>query len=803
MIREAFVSTFFGLACLAALVLLWRAKLDSDARHRAVFDDAPVAYHEIDCDGIIRRVNRAECELLGYAPGELIGRPIAGLVASEQQHLVADAIRRKFAGKKPLRPFQREYIRGDGSRIAVRIHETPVRDRSGGIVRLRSALLDITESRRTEAALRESETRYRRLFDNIPIGIYRTTPEGRVLMANPALLRMLGYSTFGEIAHINLEEGNGPAYDRAAFKERLEREGEIRGREAVLAGRNGARVTVVENARIVRHENGDVLYYEGTLEDITERKRAEEQLRISEERYRRLFEDANDIVYSHDLEGRITSVNKAGERILGYSRSEAVAMNISQIVSAGHLPLITETIAGALAGEPPRTRELQVCAKDGRLLSLEVSARLVFENGTPVGLYGIARDVTERKRWEAELRRKNTDLELALAAAREATEAKSRFLANVSHEIRTPLNGVVGMTELLLRTALTPEQREFAEAVGTSAEALLLLINDILDFSKAEAGKLELHPLRFSPARLVEQVRSILRVQAEKKGLQLRVVCNEGIPAVINADEARVRQVLINLAGNGIKFTESGWVEMRAGICEPGGMLRFEIMDTGVGIDPAHSPRLFQSFVQVDSSLTRKHGGTGLGLAISKQLVSLMGGEIGFDSRPGGGSTFWFTLPLHEAAEADDNVTPPPGALARTAGERHVSGRILLAEDNELNRRIALRMLTALGCHVDAVANGRLAVEAAAAGKYDLILMDIHMPEMDGFTATGEIRRGEPQGRRTPIIAMTARAMAGDREDCLAAGMDDYVSKPIRFDELRAALERWITAPAEALAVPC
>jgi two-component system sensor histidine kinase/response regulator len=793
-------------ACAVALASVWWVRRTSEARLRAILDEAPIAYHEIDRAGIIRRVNRAECELLGYEEHELIGRPVVDLVASDQQHLAYEAIRRKFSGRAELVPFERDYIRRDGSRIKVRIHETAVRDRYGRIVTLRSAVVDVTGSRLAEEALRESEERYRRLFENARIGIYRSTPDGRIVAANPALVQMLGYSSFSEMEHLDLNEAVGKAYNRAEFQTCMEREGEVRNREAVLETRNGTQIRVLESASAVRGGHGRVLFYEGIMEDVTERRRAEEQLRASEERYRRLFEDANDIFYTHDLEGVITSANRAAERTLGYSRSELIGMNISQLLAPGAAERAMQFIACALAGETPPTRELRIRTRGGRWVLLEVSPRLICEGGRPVGMFGIARDITERKRYEREIQRKNEELEAALAAARDAVEAKSRFLANVSHEIRTPMNGIVGMTELLLRTELTAEQREFAAAVKTSAETLLALVNDVLALSKGDAGKLELRRAPYSPERLVREVSAVLRAQAEGKGVELRTVCAQGMPAAVMGDESRVRQVLINLASNGVKFTERGWVEVRSGVEEAanGRALRFEVQDTGIGIPQEHSARIFETFSQVDSSITRKHGGAGLGLAVSRQLVEHMGGRIGFESRPGEGSTFWFTLPLEPAA-ADLQSEPVAAGLRMLEGERPAavrSARILLAEDSGLNRRIALRMLAEMGLTADAVANGRLAVEAAASSTYDLILMDVHMPEMDGFTATREIRRAEATGRHTPIVAMTARAMGGDREQCIAAGMDDYISKPVRFEELRAVVDRWVGARAQTPAVP-
>jgi CheY-like chemotaxis protein len=356
------------------------------------------------------------------------------------------------------------------------------------------------------------------------------------------------------------------------------------------------------------------------------------------------------------------------------------------------------------------------------------------------------------------------------------------------------MNGIVGMADLLLGTDLNAEQRESAEAVRNSADALLQIIGDILDFSKLEAGKSSIRPVEFDPSALVMEVSRLLRVQANANGIELRISVEPDVPAAAIGDVTRIRQVLLNLAANALKFTEAGWVEvrLRAGIRDARPCLSFEVQDTGIGIAPDQAGLLFESFEQLDNSLTRKHGGTGLGLAISRQLIELMDGEITFDSRVGDGSTFRFTVPV-ECVER----RPKPAALLPVAaavnGDR--SGvRILLAEDIDLNRRIALRMLERLGYRADTVGNGRLAVEAVRNHPYDLVFLDVHMPEMDGFTAIREIRKFRQNAHRPVVVAMTARAMAGDREQCLAAGMDDYISKPVRLDDIRAVVEKWVSS---------
>ncbi len=665
--------------------------------------------------------------------------------------------------------------------------------------------------------------------------------------------------------------------------------------------------------------------YRGTATDITEQTQAETSLREAEEKYRTLVEQANDaiIVVQSD---KIVYRNQAFTDMLGGAAEGPEAQSLLALVDIEDRAYLQERLVRCRESDTQvDPYELNFITDTDQRITVEVKPRVIPYQGRAATLV-VMRNITVRKHTEAALLQ-------AKESAEAASQAKSAFLATMSHEIRTPMNGVIGMTSLLLDTPLGQEQREYVEIVRQSGNALLTIINDILDFSKAEAGKLELEQVDFDLRHAVEDILELLAESAAAKGLELAGQVHPDTPTWLTGDPGRLRQVLTNLVGNAIKFTEAGEVAVDV-VCEvetvESVVIHFSVTDTGIGVTPEAQMTLFQAFTQADASTTRKYGGTGLGLAISQQLVDAFDGDIGVESSPGNGSTFWFTVKLAKSLVPSDteplsvadfhrrrvlcvgqspiyrsmlmqqlcawgmDVDHEPGgssaldrlqtacsqgnpydlamielnmpdmtgielAQAIQAGPQLVSvslvmlcpvgqqerwsqderfdayltkpvrqsqlhaclemvlaessspsaaileapdpldeskdnirAKVLLAEDNSVNQKVAIQLLKKMGCQVDPVANGREAVEALEQVPYDLILMDCQMPEMDGFMATAIIRDREvASGHHTTIIAMTANAMTGDREHCIAAGMDDYVSKPVQYAQLFEVLKKW------------
>ncbi|WP_270936865.1 ATP-binding protein [Falsiroseomonas oryzae] len=491
----------------------------------------------------------------------------------------------------------------------------------------------------------------------------------------------------------------------------------------------------------------------------------------------------------------IVFANPAFYRITGYPRAEVIGRNCRFLQGPGTDPTTVLAIRQAIAEARPVDVRLVNYRRDGKRFVNELHISPVHDaTGRLLYFMGIQHDVTERVKAEETARRAQRAEVVARRAAERASAEKSDFLAFVSHEVRTPLNGVLGTLSLLLDTALDAEQRAYAETARRSGETLLWTVNELLDLSRIEAGKLELEDIAFDPGQPVREVLSLQAAAAADKGLRLSASLDAALPPRVMGDPRRFRQVLMNLVDNAIKFTAAGAVEIK--VARNGPRIEVEVRDTGAGIPPQLRRRLFRRFQQADAGTARRHGGSGLGLMICRRLVGLMGGEIGVESEPGAGSVFRFDLPLRPAAD-DAPGLPAPSAselpARRLAGDAPFA-RLLLAEDSEASQLVAAAILRKAGYEVDLVRDGESAVEAAASGSYDAILMDVRMPGLDGYGATRRIRALEGPAGRVRILALTASAMPGDVQRSLAAGMDAHLTKPVDRAGLLGAVASLLAA---------
>ena len=815
---------------------------------------------------------------------------------------------------------------------------------------------EIKERRQVSRELSDSKDFLRMLIDVFPEPLlvidknYTITLSNTAAQKNADIEIVTGLSKCHEISHHNSSPCTG-MNDPCPLQRAIIEKKPVKVTHTHYDNK-GKPILVEVSAAPIFDEAGEVFQIIEFCTDITERKRAEEALIRSEARYRDIIENSVDMIYTLDLNGAFKYVSPSLARVLGYEPELLLGKNSRMVIAPEDHEKTDRAFARRLRNENVPAYELSLLTRNGEKISVEIISGPTYDReGKISGTQAILRDIAERKQAEKDtilakekVEAVNMELEMAMRHANEMTlraesanQAKSDFLANMSHEIRTPMNGVIGMTGLLLDTDLDPEQREYADIVRNSAEALLAIINDILDFSKIEAGKLTLEQINFDLRTTLEEMNDILAIKAQEKGLEFICSIEPEVPAMLNGDPGRLRQCLINLIGNAVKFTATGEVVLCVSLDAEdrnSATLRFAVIDTGIGIPDEKKERLFDSFTQVDTSITRQYGGTGLGLAICKQLTQLMDGEIGFSSTAGAGSIFWFTaalkkqsgtpaaMPVGEVKDKrvliiDDNATSRkmiatqlnywqcrieetedgnealeilqaaagnerdkfdialidshmPGISgemlgARIKADRSISDtqlvlmtsfgvrgdstrlaktgfsayltkpvkqahlydclllvtgrkeagsnlenetiitrhtiseerkrrvRILLAEDNVTNQTVALKLLEKMGYRADAVANGLEAVNALKTVPYDLVLMDVQMPEMDGFAATKTIRDANSGvlNHKIPIIAMTAHAMDGDREKCIGSGMDDYITKPVNPEKLFQAIQKW------------
>jgi PAS domain S-box-containing protein len=703
----------------------------------------------------------------------------------------------------------------DGRLYWVSAAIAPIRNGSGEITSYVSVTGDITAQKKAEEGLRESEAKLRTILDSIFTGILVIDPETHTVVdVNPEAARIIGESReniIGQICHRYLcfaTKGQCPVTDLGQSMDNSER---------LLIRADGSRCPIIKTVTSITYDGRPHLLE--SFVDITQLKRTAEALQVSEEKYRSLFDNAQvGIFQSRISDARILECNDRLAEIFGYDGQEEMKALFPGLKAYLDSEDRERMLAGIRAGNF-KGYEALLRRKDGSPIWLLFSARLMEDKGL---LEGVVIDITDRKQAEAELvqaklavEKANQDLQETLTQvnrmaeeARVANQAKSEFLAHMSHEIRTPINGIMGMNGLLLDTSLTSEQRDYAKTIDKSANALLTIINDILDFSKIEAGRLELESLDFDLTQTVKDVIDLLTVRASEKGLRLSLKMDKKIPAFVKGDPGRLRQILTNLVGNAIKFTETGQISLtvnRERESEDHHWISIDVTDTGIGIPPEKLNVLFKAFSQVDASTTRKYGGTGLGLSISKQLAEKMGGTIRVQSRPGEGSTFGLTVRLEKSAGIKED--PSDHVQSHPKDEKEIKRedvRILLAEDNPVNQLVARKMLEKQGFQVKTAANGFEVLTALKESSYHLILMDVQMPEMDGLETTRAIRQPgtEVSNPAIPIIALTANAIKGDREMCLEAGMNDYLSKPIEAKQLIAKVHLWTVSERAAAEDP-
>ena len=888
----------------------------SEERYRTLFEGVPVGLYRTTPEGQVVEANLAQVKMLGYSSRlDLMKTNTANLYVDPEERVRWQTLMER---EGVVRDFETRFRRQDGTVIWVNDTAQAFRDEQGKVLYYEGSLEDITERKQAEAELRqhqehledlvqertaelrESEVRYRTLFDGVPVGLYRSTPAGRAMDVNIAMAQMLGYQDRAE-ALVTLDAADlyVDAADRQRWQELMEREGIVRDFETRLRRRDGTAIWVNDTARAVKGRDGQVLYYEGSLEEITERKGFEEEIRRQKEYYEALFVNNPVAVVTGDLNGDIVSWNPMAEKLFQYPREEVIGRNLEEVV-ANDSSIHDQAVAyrtvlfeeGRVQISARRTR------KDGSLVDVELLALPVIVAGEEVGFIAIYHDISERKAFEEEIRRQKeyyealfvnnpvavvtadldgvivswnpmaeklfqysreevigrnlddivandelraealgytnqvinvgqvqttvrrvrkdgtlvdvelsalpvivagemvgfiaiyidiTDLQEARRQAEAANQAKSDFLANMSHELRTPLNAILGFTQLMDRDPnLSSDQLEYLGIIDRSGEHLLALINDVLEMSKIEAGKARLQERSYDLYHQLDGLEEVFALRAQRKGLQLVFTRDEDVPQHVVTDEGKLGQVLSNLLGNAIKFTEEGSVDLRiaAQPSTPGMMaLIFEVEDTGPGISPEELPEIFDAFYQSETGRTAREG-TGLGLTISRQFVHLMGGEIDVTSQPGQGSCFRFDVQVRVAPgeAADAWVTRP---VQRVIGlePSQPSYRLLVAEDSETNRELLTKLLEPIGFEVRETSNGLEATEVWEQWQPHLIWMDMRMPVMDGYEATRRIK-ASPGGEATIIIALTASAFEEDREKILATGCDDFVRKPFREEEM-------------------
>ncbi len=750
-----------------------RALAESEARVRDYIENAGQGFWQVGPDRLTNDVNPTLCRMLGYERHELLGRSPLAFAAPESLPLFTAQMTK--IDQSVHRNYEITLRHKGGHPIPVLFHATTHRDRSGEIDSAFAFVTDLSEQKRAD----EERLKLQRMIEASLNEIYAfTTDTLTFAYVSPSALRNLGYEMeqMRAMTPVDIKPEMDDQTFRATVAPLLSgMEGQLLF-QTVHRRADGSDYPVEVHLQLV--PDGERQLFLAMIYDISDRKAAEEALAMA----RHVLDKTADAIFWSDEEGRFVYVNDAACDSVGYRRSELLTMRVTDI-DRSHGTDKFEDFVQLLRKDRAATIETVHTRKDGGSFPVELVVNLMKHGGRRY-LCGFARDITLRRQTEESLRQ-------AKEAAEAATRAKNQFLANISHEVRTPLTGIMGMSQLLHLTPLSEEQLEYLQNLDSSSQSLLVIINDLLDLTRIEAGKVHLEQSLFRPRQLAEEVLQVHGATAQRKGIALGLKLEDTLPPRLKGVPQRLKQVLHNLVGNAVKFTDQGTVTLSLqGERQEGETLwlRCSVRDTGIGIPSETLARLFTPFTQADSSISRLYGGTGLGLAICRRMTELMGGSIEVESTPGVGSCFTILLPVQTATDAATAPSQLPDASLRWSGEPL---RILLAEDQTVSRNFATRLLERLGHQVVPVEEGAAALAAWQQQPFDLILMDVQMPGMDGLAATAAIRAAEAAGRSTvPIIALTAHALTGDREHLLSAGFNGYVAKPIDLELLLAEISR-------------
>ncbi|WP_051360105.1 response regulator [Adhaeribacter aquaticus] len=680
------------------------------------------------------------------------------------------------------RPYQQDYrLVFPGNKIKyVNTHGTPILNDAGEVIGLAGTLQDISDRINTQIALKESEQRYLNLIETMNEGVLHVDNEQNILFANKRFCEMLGYTKEEVIGSSFYQYIPNEVVRELIYNKTLLRHKQVTDQyEIELRTKDGTLDCFLVGGSPLINRKGEVMGSLGTFTKITERKKIEEALASREKLFRTLFENAQGFICTHSLDGTILSINKAGADIIGLRPSDMIGRNFKDFMKP-HVHADFDEYLVNIQESKLTTGIFRVSNNFHKTEHYLLYRNIYFqEEGKEAYVIASAQDITERITIERELKQ-------AKIVAENSAKVKEQFLANMSHEIRTPMNGIIGLTSVLERMITDEEQKNYLHAIQSSADKLLVIINDILDFSKIESGKIEFEETNFNPKALLLECINLFEAKASENNNRLKAIIDSEVPEIIKGDPGKLSQILNNLIGNAIKFTQDGQVKIFTEVCSINRdtvVIEFTVQDTGIGIPEDKILTIFDSFTQARSDTTRRYGGTGLGLSITKKLIELQGGTISVKSIPNEGSSFIFRIPFKNSdtsAESPMIKTEEPILHAEELGQLN----ILLAEDNLINQLLVKKVMQDWGFNLDTSENGIEALELFNEKNYHVILMDIQMPEMDGYEAIDYIRKSKGPKSNVPIIALTAHATKGEADKCIKAGADAYVSKPFKPEAL-------------------